>query len=75
MNVYELQPIGSCVYGMALVAANTFEQAKYEYLMNGACGESYYFKDFDFDERFAVPIEGLEWHGGQRVITESIYIE
>lgn len=75
MNVYQLKPKGSYVYGMALVAANTFEQAKNEYLINGACAESYYFKDFDFDEHYSQPIENLEWQGEVSVITESIYIE
>lgn len=75
MNVYQLRPIGICTGGMALVAAPTFAIAKNEYLLNGAYGEMYYFKDFVFDERYSQPIEGLEWHGDAGIICESIYVE
>ena len=75
MNVYHLKPKGKYNHGMALVAAPTFAYAKSEYISSGSYGEMYYYGEFGFDERFAEPIEGLEWHGGQGVITESIYIE
>lgn len=75
MNVYQLKPKGKYSHGMALVAAPTFAYAKSEYISNGSYGEMYYYGEFEFDERFTEPIEGLEWHGGQCVITESIYIE
>ena len=75
MNVYQLKPKGSYCGGMALVAANTFGIAKDIYLEKGAYGEEYYFKYFSFDEKYSEPIEGLDWHGEQSIITESIYVE
>lgn len=57
------------------MAAPTFAYAKSEYISNGLYGEMYYYGEFDFNEKFSEPIEGLEWHGEQRVICESIYIE
>lgn len=76
MNVYQLRPTGGYKGGMALVAAPTFALAKSEYISNGSYGKMYYYDgEFDFDEKYSEPIEGLEWHGGQEVIAESIYIE
>ena len=75
MNVYQLKVKGECCGGMALVAAPTFAYAKSEYISNGLYGEMYYYGEFDFNEKYSEPIEGLEWHGEQRVICESIYIE
>ena len=75
MNVYQLRPIGNYSHGLALVAAPTFAHAKSEYISSGTYGEMYYYGEFEFDEKFSDPIEGLEWHGGQRIITERIYIE
>lgn len=75
MNVYVLKPKGKYNHGMALVAAPTFAYAKSEYISNGSYGEMFYNGEFDFDEKYSEPIEGLEWHGGQEVIAESIYIE
>lgn len=60
---------------MALVAAPTFAYAKSEYISNGSYGVMYYYGEFEFDEEYSEPIEGLEWHGGQCVIEDNIYIE
>ena len=73
MNVYQLRPKGCYCGGIALVAAPTFANAKIEYISNGYYGEMYFDGEFGFDDKFSEPIEGLEWHGGQRIITESIY--
>ena len=75
MNVYVLKPKGKYNHGMALVAAPTFAHAKQEYILKGSYGEMYYFGEFDFNEKYSTPIAGLEWHGEQGVICESIYIE
>lgn len=75
MNVYQLKVTGCYGGGMALVAAWSFEHAKNEYLCNGIYGEEYWLKYLVFDESLSQPITGLEWHGEQGVITESIYLE
>ena len=75
MNVYQLKVTGGYGGGMALVAALSFGHAKNEYLCNGIYGEEYWLKYFVFDERFSQPVEGLEWHGEQAIISESIYLE
>lgn len=75
MNVYQLKVKGECCGGMALVAAPTFEWAKVEYRQNGVYGDYFEYGEFSFDEKYSHPIDNLEWHGKQRVICESIYIE
>jgi hypothetical protein len=79
MNVYQLRIDGdkSKVFGggAALVAAPTFEAAKYEYICNGDWGEDVYCGDIVFTPSCDIPILGLNYEGGTQILVDAFFID
>ena len=76
MNVYKLTPeFGwTNAVGMALVAAHTYEQAKYEYMQHGSYAEEVATGNINFTKSSDIAIVGLHAEGNEpRIICDSIH--
>lgn len=76
MKVYQLTPEFGWMnaVGMALVAAHTYEQAKYEYMLHGSYAEEVATGYINFTKSSDIPISGLHADGNEpRIICDSIH--